>query len=300
MYKIRYAIRYVRINKGYISKIASTITGGVYAFLGFVGTLVPLDEILPDESPIWIRCIISILILIAIWGVVFIVVSIYMTFKKRFKVFSANNGHALYLQYGDIFDKNEVMEPNKRRNIVISVNRCFDTHVGDHIVSEQSVHGAVLKHLYESGNYTEGTLSKSIDKLLKGVEYESLSEKEKPKGSRKRYPLGTVIDLPGCENEHFFLWALSTFDSNLKAQTSMQEYALAVQKLIESCNADSEGFPVVIPLVGAGLSRTKKDQQAILKYLINAFRINGDEINSDIHIVIREDMKNDISIMNMK
>lgn len=52
--------------------------------------------------------------------------------------------------------------------------------------------------------------------------------------------------------------------------------------------------------MGTGLSRTKKDQQAVLKYLINAFRINKDEINCDIHVVVRDDMKNEIAIMNIK
>lgn len=292
-------MRYAWINKGYISKIASTITGGVYAFFGFIGTLVPLDEILSDKMSLWIRCVISAALLIKIWCCCFAIALVVMACKKRFKVLSANSGHALYLQYGNIFDANEVIDPNKRRNIVVPVNRCFDTCVDNHIVSSQTVHGIAFSSLYASGKYTEESLSTSIEKLLKNTKYESLSEKEKPEGNRNRYPVGTVVDLPGCENEHFFLWALSTFDSNLKAHTSMQEYALAVQKLIESCNTESEGFPVVLPLVGTGFSRTKKDQQAVLKYLINAFRVNRDEINCDIHIVVREGIKDEIAIMNI-
>lgn len=293
-------MRYIWINKGYIAKIASTITGGFYALLGFIGTLVPLDEILSDKMSIWIRSIISAAILIGIWGFCFVAVSIHMTRKNRFKVLSANNGYALYLQYGNIFDANEVIDSSQRRNIVVPVNRCFDTHVDNHIVSAQTVHGATFNSLYASGKYTEESLSMTIGKLLENTSYESLSEEEKPEGNRRRYPVGTVVDLPGYGTEHFFLWALSTFDSNLKAHTSMQEYALAVQKLIESCNEESEGFPVVLPLVGTGLSRTKKNQQDVLKYLINAFRINKDEINCDIHIVVRDDMKNEIAIMNIK
>lgn len=293
-------MRYAWINKEYIAKIASTITGGFYAFLGFIGTLVPLDEILSDKMSIWIRGLISAAILVGIWCFFFVAVSIYMTRKNRFKVLSANNGHALYLQYGNIFDANEVIDSSQRRNIVVPVNRCFDTHVDNHIVSAQTVHGATFNSLYASGKYTEESLSMTIGKLLKNTSYESLSEEEKPEGNRRRYPVGTVVDLPGYGTEHFFLWALSTFDSNLKAHTSMQEYALAVQKLIESCNEESEGFPVVLPLVGTGLSRTKKNQQDVLKHLINAFRINKDEINCDIHIVVRDDMKNEIAIMNIK
>lgn len=293
-------MRSIWINKNYIAKIASTVTGGIYAFLGFIGMLVPLDEILSDKMSIWVRSIISISVLTGIWCCCFIIVSVILMNKKRFKVLSANNGHALYLQYGDIFNANEVREPGKRRNIVIPVNRCFDTHVDNHIVSEQTLHGIAFKKLYASGKYTEETLALSIEKLLEKIGYENLSANEKPEGNRKRYPVGTVIDLPGNENEHYFLWALSTFDSNLKAHTSMQEYALAVQRLIESCNTESEGFSIVLPLVGTGLSRTKRDQQDVLQYLINAFRVNKDEINCDIHIVVHEDVKNEIAIMSIK
>ena len=170
----------------------------------------------------------------------------------------------------------------------------------NHIVSEQTLHGIVFKNLYTSGKYTEETLALLIENLLMKIEYENLSEQEKPVGNRKRYPVGTVIDLPGNENEHYFLWALSTFDSNLKAHTSMQEYVLAVQRLIESCNTESEGFSIVLPLVGTGLSRTKRNQQDVLQYLINAFRLNKDEINCDIHIIVRRDIKNEIPITNIK
>ena len=135
-------MRSIWINKNYIAKIASTVTGGIYAFLGFIGMLVPLDEILSDKMSIWVRSIISISVLTGIWCCCFIIVSVILMNKKRFKVLSANNGHALYLQYGDIFNVNEVIEPGKRRNIVIPVNRCFDTHVDNHMVSVYPVREA--------------------------------------------------------------------------------------------------------------------------------------------------------------
>ena len=61
------------------------MTGGFYAFLGLIGTFVSLNEILPDTMPVWIRGIISVAILIGIWGCCFVVVSIRLARKKRFK-----------------------------------------------------------------------------------------------------------------------------------------------------------------------------------------------------------------------
>lgn len=288
------------MNREYISKIATTIIGGLYAFLGFIGTLVPLDEILSNTLDIWIRIGISVGVLLILWIVCFVIVGLILIRKKRFNVIDANSGHKLYLQYGDLFDENEVLVPKERRNIVIPVNRCFDTIVDNHLISERTLHGKAIKLFYEKKIYTEVSLNSTIQKLLENKEYENLSKNEKPVGNRKRFPVGTVIDLPGDNNEHFLLWALSTFDSKLKAHTTMQDYALAVQKLVEACNEESEGFPIVIPVVGTGLSRTKKEQHDVISYLINSFKLNKAEINCDIHIVVREDIKNQVAIMNIK
>lgn len=288
------------INKGYIAKITSAIIGGFYAFLGFIGTLVPLDELLPSSLPIWIRIIISISILIGIWMICFIVVGFILSKKKQFEVIVGNSGHKLYLQYGDLFDENEVINSNERRNIVIPVNRCFDTIVDNRLISEKTLHGMALKKLYSKNLYTQESLNSEIQELLRNKEFENISQEDKPEGNRKRYSVGTTVDLPVDSKEYYLLWALSTFDRDLKAHTSMEEYALAVQKLIQACNEESEGFPTVIPLVGTELSRTKKEQLDVLKYLLNAFRLNKSEINCDIHIVVREDIKNEVAIMNLK
>ncbi len=287
-------------NKNYIVSRATAFTGSAYAMLGFIGTLVPLDECLPNSMPMLMRVIISIAVSIGIWVVSFIGVSLYVFRKKRICVLSANNGHALYLQYGDIFCAEEVAKSDMRRNIVIPVNRCFDTHVDNQIISEQTLHGMTLKRLYSSGAFTEESLSSLIEAQLLQEKCENLSSADKPAGKLKRYAVGTIVDVAGVDGEHYFLWALSTFDSNLKAHTTMQDYTLAVQKLIEACNSESEGFPIALPLVGTGLSRIKKDQCDVLRYLISTFRINKAEINSDIHIIIREELKDEIAIMSIK
>lgn len=286
-------------NKGYIAKLSSAIIGGIYAFFGFIGTLVPLDEILANTLSIWVRIAISFSVLLSVWFICFIIVGLVLSHKKRFKVIATNSGHKLYLQYGDLFNENEVINPSERRNIIIPVNRCFDTVVDNHLISERTLHGIAFKKLYAINRYTEESLNLTIQQLLLHKEYENIAEVDKPAGNRKRYPIGTVVDLPGNGKEHFLLWALSTFDSDLKAHTSMQEYALAVQKLVEACNSESEGFPIVLPLVGTGLSRTKKEQIDIITYLVNVFRLNKNEINCDIHIVVCEEIKSEVAIMNI-
>lgn len=261
--------------------------------------LFPMDEVLPDGMSLLVKFLVSIASLVAVWSCGFVFVSLASLWKNRYKVLTVNNGHALYLQYGNIFAPNEVSDSSKRRNIVIPVNRCFDVHVDNHIVSMQTLHGMALHRLYATGKYTEENLTSKIEQLLSRVEHEYVAKKDKPEGNRKRYPAGTVAVLPEDEKMHYFFWALSTFDANMTANTTMQEYTLAVQKLIEACNEKSAGFPVVMPLVGTGLSRTKKEQQDVLKYLVNAFRLNRADISCDIHIVVWDELKDEIPITNI-
>lgn len=69
-----------------------------------------------------------------------------------------------------------------------------------------------------------------------------------------------------------------------------------MQRMIEYCNARSQGFPVVMPLIGAGQSRTGNDERAILEYLIGLLKMNKTLIMSDIHIVVRNSGKETIPI----
>ena len=51
------------INKKYISSIATTIIGGIYAFFRFIGNFVSLDGVLPQELPFYSKVLISLAIL---------------------------------------------------------------------------------------------------------------------------------------------------------------------------------------------------------------------------------------------
>ena len=283
-------------NKGYIAKKATKWTSGIYALLGFIGLFTSYDEIIPEDKSVFCRILIGFAVLAGVWLLFFILNALLTIKKERFEIIKSNNGHSLYVQYGDIFNKKEVFMPEKPRTIVIPVNRCFDMHVDNQIVSVETLHGKMLKRLYASRTYTEGSLNMLLEEKLKSIKSEQVTLQEKPKGKQKRYPVGTCVKIPGIKNENYLLVALSSFDEDEHARTSMAEYSVALQKMIESCNEESQGYPIVVPIFGAGLSRIKKNQYDILRYMISMFRINKEEINSDIHIVVHEKLKSEISV----
>lgn len=290
-------------NIAYLTKLSTHWTCVVFSVLGFIGTVSPLSEIFPNSWKTKTRIMCGIALLIGIWLVSFISCIIYFLNNKYIEIFEGNNGCHVYVQYGDIFSQDETPIHNERRNVVIPVNRCFDTIVDDDLVSSKTLHGIALNKVYNSKIFDSITLNENIQNNLKnvqGLKPEKLSRKEKRKGNLNRYEPGTVAEIGLVNNSMYFLVGLSSFDSNLAAQTSKQEYVIAMQRLLEYCYNRSQQFPIVMPLIGAGLSRTKYSERAILEYIVKFLKMNKDLINSDIHIVVRNNGKDVISITDLQ
>ena len=287
------------LNKKYIAKLACRWTTGVFSLLGFIGTFASLSEIVPTKWPVPCKILLSLGIVTAVWLFFFIACSVWFEKKKWIEILETNNDCHVYVQYGDVFSENEVGNPNERRTIVIPVNRCFDTIVDNDLVSEKSLHGIAFKKLYITGKYNENTLDIALQEDLTNrqrIVSDSIARSEKRKGNLKRYPVGTISEVEASNNAVFFFMALSTFDQGLTAHTTQEEYVLAMQRLIEYCNSRSQGYPVVMPLIGGGLSKTRNSERAILEYVVKLLKMNKDLITNDIHIVVRNSGRDVIPI----
>lgn len=294
-------MRRVILNRKYIAKLATHWTSGLFAFLGLIGTFVSLSDVLDSSLSIQCRIGISIGILVGVWLIFFTGCALYVYKKRRIEVVELNNGHHIYVQYGDVFSEDEVLKPQERRSIVIPVNRCFDTLVDNDLVSSGTLHGIAMNKLYQENGFNMNTLGDAIKSNLnlQQVPYENLSIADKRKGNLKRFPAGTVAEIKISEQCSYFFLGLSKFDKNLKASTSEEEYVLAMMKLLEFCNERSQQFPVVMPLIGAGLSRTKKSEKDILTYIIGLVKMNKELINCDLHIIVRDNGKESIAITDL-
>lgn len=287
------------VNKNYIVMLACKWTTYLFSFLGFIGTFVSLGEIIPESWSFLCRLLLSFLILVVSWMILLIMCVLWFEKQKRFPIFKVNNNFHVYVQYGDVFSENEVVNPNERRNIVIPVNRCFDTIVDNDLVSEKSLHGMAFKKIYADGIYDEDTLNKALlDDLTnrQRLKADTLIRTEKRGGNLNRFQPGTIAEIHESNTCTFFFLALSKFDSNLTGHTTQEEYVLALQRLIEYCSDRSQGYPIVIPLIGAGLSKTKNDERSMLEFIVKLLKMNKSIINSDVHIVVRNNGEETVSI----
>lgn len=289
------------LNKGAIGKGTLSIVGTLYTIWGFISLFEPLDGLFGSSVTGWHKFLMGLVVLVFVTALSFIVSSVYCLKSKCTHILSSNSGRNVYVKFGDMYSPDIVDRGyNERINLVIPVNRCFDTIVDDSLISHRTQHGRVMQGLYNKGVYNAQTLDDAIQQSLsREFDFVTLLPQDKPEGNLKRYCCGTVAEIKESETLTYFFLGLSKFDNMLKASTTKAEFAEAIQKLIEFCNERSQGYPVVLPLMGTGLSRTNIPATEVLKYIVSAFRINKDIINCDFHIVVWDGMKDKVSIKNL-
>lgn len=207
---------------------------------------------------------------------------VYGLFIRKVKRISTGNKNSVYLCYGDIFK----FKRKEQRNIIISVNRCFDTEIDNHLISEKSLHGQLFKKLYKH-NYTVSSLNIKLQNILdkSGYNYEQLSISDKPQGNLKRYEIGSIIEFKE-KLANYFLLGLTSMDKELTAHTTLNEYIYSINKLIDYCYAHSQGFPIIMPLIGGGFARVGIKDKDILQLILDLLEINKSKIISDWYIIV--------------
>ena len=280
---------HIIMNIRYLVNKANLWTSRVFAFLGILSLVVPLSDCFPPGTP-WIRKLLIGLCIIAITWL--LIASITLAIVRRINkvsVVSLNNGHHVYVQYGDIFSDQIVKNPKSRRSIVIPVNRCFDTWSDDDLISSASLHGIAMKKIYKSGKTDKNDLAAKLQRNLisQGLKSELLAYADKPKGSLLRYPVGSIAEYKHSSICTYFFFGLTVMDANLSASVSDEDYATALIKLLLFCESRSQGHPILIPLFGTGLAKTGKSEREVLEYLVRFFELHKQHIHSDIHMSVK-------------
>ena len=288
----------IKLGWKYIFKKACEWTAAAYAVAGLVSLFVSFEGVFPPDATFVCKLIVGAIILAGVWIIFAIIHAVIVGCKNKKKVVEGPNGKNVYVVYGDLFDP-EIVN-NQKHYICFAVNRCYDTEVNDRLISSTTIHGIALNKLYKQNIYNPATLNTAIQSSIHAATPPMVvNREEKPEGNLNRYEVGSYANISIDENLNYIMLGLSWINSNLNAQTSKAEYVLAIQKMIESFDNESQGYPVLMPIVGTGRSRADLKEREALEYIIEAFRINQNKITSDIYIVVHESAKNRVSIADL-
>lgn len=209
-------------------------------------------------------CVKFIILILIIFGCMFY--ACLMTSRKSKITFKFNPQFILTIEEGDLFDKKGI--------IVIPVNEYFDTHIGDGIISSNSIHGKFVNSIFKDRIDELNTI---ITDALKNRPCEYNASRQK--GNKQKYELGTCIDVKEGDNI-YVLVALTHFDKDNHAYLERKDFPIVFDKLIFHLNDISMQVEksIYMPLMGTGLSRLKRSPQRILNFLVDAidFKYSGD------------------------
>jgi len=151
----------------------------------------------------------------------------------------AHTNTKLQIKFGDLFDEDGVKS--------IAVNDFFDSELGLP-VSKRSLHGMFLSRCF--GGHPD-----SFDKIVSDALVDVPSKPvDREQGKKAKYPIGTTASVL-VNSERYLCFALSRTDTKtLKAESDVPTLWKALEGLYGKSRNSLGGAPLVLPLVGSGLS----------------------------------------------
>jgi len=199
----------------------------------------------------------------------------------------ANSDTTVVISFGSLFAT--------ETHIAVPVNEYFDSLLGDH-VARTSVHGQFIQN-------TLGGQSTSFDQLvqddLSGVACEDVA---RTTGNCRAYKIGTTAVANISDRKYFLVAFAKTDIQTLKASASVHELWDALAGLWDRVRISSNGEAVAIPLIGGGLSGIGLPPAHLLNLILESILVatKKQKITGTIHIVLPENLKQDIDLKRIK
>ena len=163
------------------------------------------------------------------------------------------------IEKGDIF--------NAAGMKVIPVNEYFDTHLGDGIINETSIHGQFLTQYKNRVSELQEMINKQLSHFRS---LPSDRKRDLVEGlPQERYPLGTCIRL-AIDNQYYLLVAITRFNINEHVEASAEEYPEIIRKMYNGIEQLNDGNAVYMPLVGSGISGYELTNMQMLNTIVQA------------------------------
>lgn len=227
-------------------------------FMEALGVLMLIYELLSLVDS-WNAYLSTIWIFIAIVFISFGYACLSIFKKRKTLTIEINTRTQMTIEKGDIMNADGVK--------VIPVNEYFDTHLGDGIIKETSLHGQFLSRYKER----IPELRTIIDEQLSHIDpLPTIRTRTMVEGlPQQRYPLGTCVRVI-IDEQYYLLVAITRFNAYEHVEVSSEEFPEIVRKMFNGIEQLNNGNAVYMPLVGSGISGYELTNMQILNTIVQA------------------------------
>ena len=170
----------------------------------------------------------------------------------------AGTDAGIEVRVGDLFQQDGAF--------IISAPTSFDTSTEDGTIDEKSVQGQYTKRFCDSLE----NLDRQIEVSLDGVKFETRDKVDKPFGSRRKYPVGTVANVTFGGKKAYFV-AIATLNSYKNATATRNELLDALPVLWENLRSRGGIEPINVPVLGSGFSRLNATREQLIREIAKSF-----------------------------
>lgn len=213
---------------------------------------------------------------------------------RKTKTVWSNGCAEISVEYGDLFS----LAAESRCMCVIPVNDAFDTQVDEPgfvpkpLVSPRTLHGQWVGRVLSNG-LSLCDIDAKINDALAGTAAACVRERTRGKGSC--YPIGTVAPFI-AGGTTYLLTAVSQFDEDNVASSTVQDVASAIASALACHNRIGQGCDLLIPLMGAGMSRTGLSHVDALNLALSECMLSREILSGRVRIVVYEGDRPKVSI----
>lgn len=177
---------------------------------------------------------------------------------------------------------------------IVAVNEFFDSQLGNH-VSPNSLHGQAITRLFGcDSNRFEAEVDQSLSEFPRVIT-------ERTSGRTAKYETGTTAIVPIGQYKLILTALCHTDIKTLKAYASVEDLWITLMSVWRTVRIHSNGYPVAIPLIGAGLAGVKLPYQGILELIILSIisESRDGDICKDITIILSQDTFKEINLKSL-
>lgn len=262
--------RYMRLSKRIRDSIIFSV-GGVGLISTFASILgVSLGDL--NCISIWVRLMIAVAIYVVIGISFYHVVGKIYADSVEFTI----RGTTVSVCSGDIFQGEGLR--------VIGCDTHYDTRIDDIVISKKSLHG---KLFLEHGDIEEIKKVTNSEAKRLGL--------QKNKDDLFDFPLGTIICYDSnVDDRKYLMLSMTKLNDCHEAHTNMAEFELMLMRMWKEISRVYAGYEVVLPLLGAGITRFDDGPQykdALLRCMLCTLNSSGVSLKSKVTILIYGDIK---------
>lgn len=188
------------------------------------------------------------------------------------------------IKFGDIFEEDGWK--------VVGVNNFFDNIVDEDLVSSKSLHGHVLNK-YWSTNREDW--KQKIRRSLQDVDGVTVS---RAKGNKTKYPIGTTARASTDNHDFLFVALGESNEQNNVVSANTEMLIKAIRGMASEARAACAMRPLVVPLMGDGLSRVGMHPSVLVELIITALieESRQGKITGEIKIIVHSSRANTINL----